>query len=344
MEGDFTTSKIAILVMAIMNVSYLFLVRSPTISGVAIVLSSAYFIEFFILKMKNKSYHWFMRWEWRNPAFQKLARQSVPLMFTEGVFQFSILLTSSIMGWLNTAYLPAMNYVNILVTIVQSLLLLNILTVLFPKLSRMFAMDIEAAKEALICYINRTNTVVIWIVAMFIAIGDQIIAMLFQHGAFTGENTQMVYMFLIITALALPGLVVRDFLYRSFYSQGNTKIPSFISIIAIVGVMVMLLIFLPLHNVYFILGVPVIATYGSSIWAYRRLQGSIGKIDPSYKLLKQHGIVVFHAIVIGCILYEIKSKLVFNVYANVLILLLLGLAMYVLGLLVTTKKRRRDHG
>ncbi|MBC1499070.1 hypothetical protein HB943_00550 [Listeria weihenstephanensis] len=339
-KKDFITSKIALLVMAIVNVSYLLLANSPTISGIALVLSGSYGAEYVILKLKNRSYHCALKWEWREPAFQKLVRQSAPLMVTEGAFQLSVLLTSSIMGWLSVAYLPAMNYVNILVSIVQALLLLNILTVLFPKISWLFSTDTKAAKEALLHYMSWTNMIVIWIVAIFIAIGDKIIEMLFQHGAFTTDNTQMVYAFLIVTVLALPGLVIRDFLYRAFYALGNTKKPSFISLSAIVGVIVMLLVLLPLQNVYLLLSIPVITTYCSSIWAYKKLQGLIGKIDVSHKLLKQHGIMVIQAFMMGWILYLIKSELSFNVYINVLILLVLGMIIYVCGLLVATRIRR----
>nr|WP_281368052.1 lipid II flippase MurJ [Listeria rustica] len=337
-ENDFLTAKIATLCSTIFSGIYIVVAQNPSILLVSLFLTISFMLEAMILLIKNRGFSFRIQFKWGNRIFHKLIRQTGPVVFNSIVFQISLLFSTTLASFLGQGYVATLSYANQILSIIQALVLVNILTLVYPSMSRVFAKTMAAGKELFIKYTIVTNMLVIPLVVGIMVIGDLFTALLFERGAFTAADTQQVTLFMTMLGISLPGLVLRDFIYRVYFSLDDTKTPSRISIFTIIGNVLLLLTLTPIFNIYAILFIPGLMNFASAWFAYRLLEKRIGRIDVQRKLVKQQLLIVFNASVMGAVLYYVKQALNFSPLPTFLLLVGIGIAVY--GVLVVLTQRR----
>lgn len=337
-ENDFLTAKIATLCSTVFSGIYIIVVQQPSILLVTLFLTISFMLETVILLIKNRSFSFRVQFKLKNRIFHKLIHQTGPVVFNSVVFQVSLLFSTTLASFLGQGYVATLGYANQILSIIQALVLVNILTLVYPSMSRVFAKAITAGKELFIKYTIITNMLVIPLVVGIMIIGDLFTALLFERGAFTAADTQQVTLFMTVLGISLPGLVLRDFIYRVYFSLDDTKTPSRISIFTIIGNVLLLLLLTPIFNIYAILFIPGFLNFASAWLAYRLLEKRIGKIDSSHQLIKQHLLTIFNASVMGVVLYYAKTQFSLSPFSTFLILVGLGITVY--GFLVAMTQRR----
>ncbi|WP_166666138.1 murein biosynthesis integral membrane protein MurJ [Paenilisteria rocourtiae] len=337
-ENDFLTAKIATLCSTIFSGIYIVVAQQPSILLVSLFLTISFILEAGILLVRNRGFGFRIQFKWGNQIFHKLIRQTGPVVFNSIVFQVSLLFSTTLASLLGQGYVATLGYANQILSIIQALVLVNILTLVYPSMTRMFAKKITAGKELFIKYVTVTNILVIPLVVGITVIGDLFTALLFERGAFTSADTQQVTLFMTMLGIGLPGLVLRDFIYRVYFCLDDTKTPSRISVFTILANVLLLLILTPIFNIYAVLLIPGFMNFVSAWFAYRLLEKRIGRMDARHKLAKQQLIILVNAGVMGAVLYYLKAQISLSPIVSFLLLVVVGIVIY--SALVALTQRR----
>ncbi|MDT0111517.1 lipid II flippase MurJ [Listeria booriae] len=337
-ENDFLTAKIATLCGTILSSIYIIVAQSPSILLVSLFLTISFMLEATILLVRNRGFGFRIQFKWGNRIFRKLIQQTGPVVFNSIVSQVSLLLSITLASFIGQGYVATLGYANQILSIIQALILVNILTITYPSMSRIFAKTTAVGKELFIKYAIVTNMLVIPLVIGIAVIGDLFTALLFERGAFTAADTKQVTLFMTVLGIGLPGLVLRDFIYRIYFCLDDTKTPSRISVITIIVNVLLLLILTPIFNIYAVLFIPGFMNFVSAWFAYRLLEKRIGRIDARHKLVKQQLLVIFNASVMGVVLYYLKAYIHLSPILGFLLLVVTGIVVY--GAMVLLTQRR----
>lgn len=184
----------------------------------------------------------------KDPETQKLLRTFLPILFSTGVYQLSLMVDSSIASQLDTGKLTVLSYANQISSMVNTLLVSNLLIYFYPKLVK----DVEELKEQH-SFWEKTyffHAVLCLVVAGYAVIGREGVSLLFEHGKFDATAAQSVFVMSLIYISAQQIGIVRDLIYRYFYAFGNTKTPTYNSVIATVANIVLSLVLVQFIGVY----------------------------------------------------------------------------------------------
>lgn len=338
--GDFIHPKMATLISAVVATSYIFLAETPSILIVTVFLSLSFVAEWLYLFIANRGQTFKVSWKFKNRTFRELMKQTGPVIFNSIIFQISLIISSTLAGFLGSGYVSAIGYSNQILSIVQALILVNMLSLAYPTLLRLFTSDMASAKKQLLSDIERTNILVIPLVFGMVVLGYAFTAILFQRGEFGANDTALVSQFILLLSLSLPALVVRDFLYRAFFALNDTKTPSKISVLAIVLNLIYLASATPFIGITAVLTAPLIVNSFSMIIAFILLQKKTGKIAIR-KTLKNHLIIIANSAVMAAGIFLVKPFLDITPIYEFIILTSGGIAIYAILTVLTNKQARQ---
>lgn len=120
----------------------------------------------------------------------------------------------------------AFDYANSLYTIVAGVLVLSIVNVIFPDLSKLSVNNKKAEFAAVIR--DNTKTVLFLLVPMtvgLIALSEPIVRLLYERGEFTVHSTEITARALMYMAVGMVGFGIQAILSRAFYAMKNGKMP-----------------------------------------------------------------------------------------------------------------------
>lgn len=175
-------------------------------------------------------WRFFPRFEFNEFETKRLLLIFLPILFSTGVYQFSLLIDSSIASRMNTGDVTVLNFANQISSMLNTLLVNNLLVYFYPKLVK----EIEDGKEQFYFW-DKTyffHSIMCLVVAGYLTIGQKVISLLFEHGEFSAQATNKVFYLSAIYISAQQFNVIRDLIYRFFYSHGNTKATTINSIFA----------------------------------------------------------------------------------------------------------------
>lgn len=329
-ENKFIKVKIIGFLTSVFSFIYILATPNISIEAAAICFSLAYILESLYLVFANwgNKYRFAFPSEWRNIRFKELMKLTLPIISTSVLYQVTILLPLVLVRFFGEGYISSMAYANQIVAIMQTLILLNLVTMLYPTLSRAFQKNKETAKKRLVFFINGCNTIMIPLVFGTVMLGQLLVKILFERGNFTAETTQTVYLFLVFISASLPFVVIREFIFRAFYSLGDTKTPvknSFIVIFIQIGFLIIASLFM---GIYAVMLSPLVAAVSSVILGFNKLNKKIGRIDFNYQLLKRHLITIFNSLIMCVAIYIAKNNIKINPLLDFIIYLVLGIVVY----------------
>ncbi|GKQ43362.1 putative lipid II flippase MurJ [Companilactobacillus sp. RD055328] len=309
-----------------------------TIHLATILISFSYLIEYFALRVSNRELEYQHQWviDYKNNQTQQLFRLTVPIVLNSTIYQVSLIIPNIIARSFGVGVVSIIVYSNQILNIMQTLIILNLLSVLYPELVTVFQnKPLSEAKKQLGYYISLTNLIVIPMVAGAITLGPLVISILFQRGDFTAADTQDVWQFLIFGSLALPLIVFKEFYYRVFYSRSDTKTPVKISIISIIVQMLFLIIGVKIIGIWALMASPLVATLVATILARKSLVKEIGQLsDNRYQLV----MCTVNSLIMAGVIIMIGPSIHTNRLIKLIILVLIG--MFVYGLLTWIFQRK----
>lgn len=157
-----------------------------------------------------------------NPEVIEMIRIFLPTVFSAGLYQINLLTDSFVSSRLGEGQISILSYSNQIVTLVNALLITNIITYLYPKITATCNYRIGEQQEKLFDYIYFGEAIMGALIVGFFAVGREFTMLLFQHGKFSGDETTVVYKCICLYMIGFPINIMRDLIYRFFYAKGNT--------------------------------------------------------------------------------------------------------------------------
>ena len=154
---------------------------------------------------------------------------SVPVVFTRGVVQVSAYIDSMIASWLppNAGAVAALANQQQLYQLPVSLFGMAISSAALPTMSVAVADRLpDALRRQLVQGQEMIVALVVPSVVAFVALGDVMVGMLFEHGRFTHDNTIYVWGILAGSSVGLIATTVGRLYANAFYALGDTRTPT----------------------------------------------------------------------------------------------------------------------
>lgn len=159
----------------------------------------------------------------RDPEYHSMLRIFAPTVLGSGVYQITVLTDSLISSSLGTGNLSALSYANTISGMLNTIICTNVVSYIYPRIAS--ETDTKTGKKKLFHYLTFFAFIMLALVIAFYAGGHDAVRILFQRGKFDSNSTDIVYLCVLIYLIGFPMNIMRDVIYRYFYSHENTKSP-----------------------------------------------------------------------------------------------------------------------
>lgn len=249
-KEEYNIPKIITLISQIVVVTLLVVFKNITIMQYAVIFGGGIVFNSFVdlLFAFKSGWRYKPSFALKDPATKKLIQTFLPVLFSTGVYQLSLMIDSSIASQLDTGNVTVLSYANQISSMINTLLVSNLLIYFYPKLVK----DIEQLKDQR-SFWEKTyffHAIICLVIAGYAVIGREGVSLLFEHGKFNAKASYSVFVMSLIYISAQQLGVVRDLIYRYFYAFGDTKTPTFNSVIATVANIVFSLTLVKFFGVY----------------------------------------------------------------------------------------------
>lgn len=174
----------------------------------------------------KSSYRYKPYFNLKEENIKELSALVLPMLIGVAIGQLNIAVDRALATTLGDGPLSALNFASRLNDFVMALFVASIITVIYPKLSRLSNGN---NKEGFVSTIVKTSNCITLIVLPIsvgaIVLAEPIVRILFQRGAFDATSTHMTSIALKLYSLGLIAVAIRDVLIRAFYSLADTKTP-----------------------------------------------------------------------------------------------------------------------
>ncbi len=157
----------------------------------------------------------------KDPELKAMLLIFLPTMFSSGVYKIHILVDTMVAATLISGTLTILSYSTQIISMVNNVVIGNLTVYAYPKI--VSRIDKPDCKKFFWTYSIFFHSVVVLIIAGFINVGFEGVKLIFFGGKFTLEDTKLLYYCVCVFIFGQQFNVVRDLIYRFFYSNGNTK-------------------------------------------------------------------------------------------------------------------------
>ncbi|HEY1814149.1 MAG TPA: murein biosynthesis integral membrane protein MurJ [Kofleriaceae bacterium] len=164
----------------------------------------------------------------RDPGVQSTLHAFVPIVLGRGSVQLSGYIDQVLASFLSKGIVTAISWASILYLLPVSLFGMSVSAAELPEMSSATGdADVRAAhlQARLGGALRRVVFLVVPSAVAFVAIGGPIIALLFQTGKFTAEDTRVMWIILAGSAIGLSASTQGRLLGSAFYALGDPKPP-----------------------------------------------------------------------------------------------------------------------
>lgn len=159
-----------------------------------------------------------------NPVYKTLMNIFFPTLFSTGIYKVNTMIDSLLSSNIGTGQLTILSYANTIVGLVNTLIIGNLITYVYPKIVESITQTKIESQKTLWRYAVTFHIAVCLIVVGFVCVGREFIGLLYEHGEFTASAATAVYLCMSIYMFAQQNNIVRDLVYRCFFANGDTKI------------------------------------------------------------------------------------------------------------------------
>jgi len=339
-EGKYNIPKVILLLSNLFVVVVLFAMKSFTIyEYLWILLAGSVFQFIFDIAIAYKiGFRYRICFKVKSPQFKELFKIFLPTVFSNGVYKIHTMIDSMLSSSMGTGQLTLLSYSNTMIGMVNNMFIGNLSTYAYPKIVTALKEDPKKGQTVLWKYATAFHCIMCLLIAGFITVGREFIALLYEHGKFTAESTRVVYLCMCIYIFGQQNNVVRDLIYRYFYSQGNTKATTANSLTTSIVNIVLSVILAQFMGIYgLVLGTMLCGVY-SLCSITIRMRKHYGFLIPMksnvFEIIKDEVALIVSAVSVLCV----KQLFSVNYFADVLIFGCLTVLVYVFVLIVTKTK------
>ena len=164
-------------------------------------------------------------WDWRHPGVREVWRVMGPATLSSGMLQINVFTDLFFASGIAGAA-AGLGYANLLIQTPLGLISNALLVPLLPTFARLTADD---DRPQLIARIRQglmlSTASMLPLGVLFIALGEPIVALVYERGAFDANAARLVTALLMAYGLGMPAYLGRDVLVRVFYALGDGNTP-----------------------------------------------------------------------------------------------------------------------
>lgn len=177
-----------------------------------------------------------LRWrlDWRHPAIGRILRLYVPIVAGLVVNQLAIALSYNLATRTGDSSVSYMKFATTLYQFPLGLVVTALSIATLPTLSRQAIDRLDAFKNTLAEGLRLVITLILPATAGLFALAIPIVALLFEHGEFTPQNTRITGMVLRVYLFGLPFAAVDQMLVFASYARKDTWRPALVGVVSIV--------------------------------------------------------------------------------------------------------------
>lgn len=326
----FISAKLADFVVNIVNITFIIIAGLfdyyYLIFGVLLADISRAFTGYFI--SRKNGYKFKIDLDFKDDRIIKTLKVSLPIFIGSMAYQINSFVDKSIASRLPEGSISSLTYSNRVSMLIYSLLTIAVLTMLYPKLSKLSAEgNIEAFKKLLINSINFILIIMIPIIIGAIILSKPIIVLLYERGNFDSQSTLLTTSAFVFYSIGLIGIALKDLLTRSFFSIKNTKTPMYIGFFSValnITLNLILVNYMGHNGLALATSITALVTTIPLILALKTKIGSLGLLNSVRVLLKTS----VSGLVMGLILFKVYP-IIYSVIGQ-------GFIKEAIGLIITT--------
>jgi putative peptidoglycan lipid II flippase len=218
-----------ILTIIFIFLSFLFLPRilGPTIGFTLGGIAQFIFVFIFLKKTGFKIQFYF---NFRH--VRQILSLFGPALLGVAVSTFNTLIDTNIATWTGTGGVSTIQYALRLYQLPLGIFAVSVANALLPKLSKSIE---KKDKNEYNSFLKESIHLILFFslpsMAGLIFLNNQIIALIYQHGSFTAQDTIITASTLAFYSFGLPFYSLHGIFVRTFHSDLNTKFPTFVSIV-----------------------------------------------------------------------------------------------------------------
>lgn len=253
------------------------------------------------LRKPNFSYH--------DSDIKKLLKLMVPATISSGVAQVSLFVSLSIASFIPGA-VSILSYADRIYQVPLSMIGVTFGTILLPTLSKYYKSgDLQSAERTQNDAVKLGLALSLPCAIAMIVLAVPIIRLIYEHGAFTAEDTVRTAGAIAAYSVGLPAFILSKIFMPIFYANQDAKTPMKITIYTIIANVVLNVIFMyPLAHVGIALGTSIAAWYNVYLFVrYARLHG--------YFHLTQDMLIMVAKIMFGGVASGFFTWAIYNVFS-----------------------------
>lgn len=171
---------------------------------------------------------------WRMPEVRRIGQLLAPRLLGQSALQINIIVMIALIGLLSPSAQAANGYAFQLLMLPHGILAISMGTVMFPRLTRLFAANQIAELRTVAL---QTLRLVLWLTvpaAVLLAVLHvPIVRLLFQGGKFDEESLRLTGRALLFYTPGAIGLAGAEIVIRTFYATEDTRTPVIVGVLTI---------------------------------------------------------------------------------------------------------------
>lgn len=222
-----------------------------------------------------------------NPELRELLKIFLPTIFSTGIYKINTMVDALLSSNIGEGQLTILSYADGIVGMINTLVIGNLTIYVYPKIVEKIKISHEECQKSLWKYSVAFHAIVCLIIVGFVASGREFIGILYEHGKFTASAADSVYLCMCLYVFGQQTNIVRDLIYRYFYTNKNTKSTFKNGLItSITNITVSLILVKPLGVYGIILGT-VIAGVVSLVMITFRMKSNYGFLLPMKPIITE---------------------------------------------------------
>ena len=224
--GKFNFPKVILLISNIFTmIAYLLLDKFTIYEYLYVMLGGAIFQ--FICDLGYAIYCGFrfrICFNLTNIEFKRMCLIFGPTLLSTGIYKINTMVDSLLSSNLGTGNLTVLSYSQMIVGLINTLIIGNLTAYVYPKIVEKSKESMASCQKAVFNYAKAFHSVIVLLVIGFIGAGREFIGILYEHGEFTSDSANAVYLCMCIYIIDQQNNIVRDLMYRLFMAHGDTKV------------------------------------------------------------------------------------------------------------------------
>lgn len=197
------------------------------------VTSLGWFLQFLIQLpvLIREKYHWRFKLQWSDPYIRNTFRNLLPILMGNSLLQLCLIIDRSFATHLSPGTAASLAFGSNLFVTITSVFIVGMTTVVFPRLSQhCLDADFESIRLLLGQVFKMLLFILLPYLLLVICYHQQIIALVYQRGAFGAESTTMTSLAFWLYSFAVLGYLCQEIYNRVFYALKRFKIPMIASL------------------------------------------------------------------------------------------------------------------